>query len=308
MSNSELGIHFFLQLTVILLACKVVGRLVRRIGQPQVVGEMIAGVLLGPSLLGLLFPGWQKALFPTGPSIGIIYAVSQVGLVLYMFLVGVDFDTGLIRHRVRSAMSVSAAGTTVPVILGSAVAVLLVSRPGTFFVPQIADWQVMLFTASAVAITAFPMLARIIVERRLAGTSLGTLALACGASDDVVSWVLFAVLLAVVKNDPMIALLAVVGGVVYAVGMLTVGKRLLARLIGARAEREGALNGPTFGSVIILVMVCGWITDMIGSTPSSAVSCSAWRCPAAWSPTSSSRSWSRSSRTSCCRCSSSTPG
>lgn len=93
MSNSELGIHFFLQLTVILLACKVVGRLVRRIGQPQVVGEMIAGVLLGPSLLGLLFPGWQKALFPTGPSMGIIYAVSQVGLVLYMFLVGVDFDT-----------------------------------------------------------------------------------------------------------------------------------------------------------------------------------------------------------------------
>src|SRR5437016_11586841 len=126
MSNSELAILFFLQLAVILGVCRLVGFVARKIGQPQVVGEMIAGVLLGPSLFGLLWPGLQHRVFPGGVPMSILYACSQVGLVLYMFLIGVEFDTNLIRRRLRSAVSVSLAGILTPLVLGSLLAVLLV--------------------------------------------------------------------------------------------------------------------------------------------------------------------------------------
>lgn len=263
MKNPEMAIHFFLQLTVILAICRVVGLLVKRIGQPQVVGEMIAGVLLGPSLFGLLAPGLQKELFPTGPMMSIIYVSAQVGLVLYMFLVGVEFDTGLIRHRVKSAVSVSLAGVLTPLALGAMIALLLVDQSGVFFTPRVETWQAMIFMGAGIAITAFPMLARIIVERRLSGTSLGTLALASGASDDAISWCLFAIVLAVFQHDPMIAVLAIAGGVVYAISLLTVGKRVLAAL-GRKVERDGAISQPVLAGVLMLVMMAAWFTDKIG--------------------------------------------
>src|SRR5436305_3701658 len=100
---------FSLQLAFILAVCRLVGFVTRKIGQPQVVGEMIAGVVMGPSLFGLLLPGLQHELFPKG-AMAILYASSQVGLVLYMFLIGVEFDTNLIRQRLRSAVSISLAG------------------------------------------------------------------------------------------------------------------------------------------------------------------------------------------------------
>src|SRR5690349_14234214 len=104
MSNAELAILFFLQLAVILGVCRLVGFLAKKIGQPQVVGEMIAGVLMGPTLFGLLLPNVQQYVFPKGVPMSILYASSQVGLVLYMFLIGLEFDTKLISQRVRSAV------------------------------------------------------------------------------------------------------------------------------------------------------------------------------------------------------------
>src|SRR5262245_28343560 len=103
MTNTQLSVLFFLQLSVILAVCRLVGFLAKRVGQPQVVGEMIAGVLLGPTFLGLFFPTIQKQLFPGGVPMSILYASSQVGLTLYMFLIGLEFDTNLIRSRLRSA-------------------------------------------------------------------------------------------------------------------------------------------------------------------------------------------------------------
>jgi len=255
--------QFFLQLAVILATCKVVGLLAQKIGQPQVVGEMIAGVMLGPSLFGLLLPDWQKSLFPSGPSMGILYAVSQVGLVLFMFLIGLEFNVGLIRNRVRSAVSVSLAGIVAPLLLGSVVALIMVAQPGVFFPDGISPWQAMLILSAAIAITAFPMLSRIILERKLAGTPLGTLALAAGATDDLVSWLLFALLMAVIRQDPTIAVLALVGGALYAAGVLTVGRRLLGRL-GAQAERRGGVTAPMLSVVLIVVMLGAWLTDVIG--------------------------------------------
>lgn len=263
MSNSDLAIHFFLQLAVILGACRIVGFLARKIGQPQVVGEMIAGVLLGPSLFGLLLPTLQQQVFPKGPAMAILYASSQVGLVLYMFLIGVEFDTKLIRQRLRSAASVSLAGIITPLVLGSVLALMLTKQTGVFFSSKVIPWQAMLFMGAAISITAFPMLARIIFERGLAGTSLGTLALAAGATDDAISWCILALVLAVFKNNASIAILAVVGGGLYAITVLTFGRRVLSYM-GKMAERYEGINSSMLAFVLALVMFCAWFTDAIG--------------------------------------------
>jgi len=262
MSNSELAMLFSLQLAVILGVCRLVGFLAKKIGQPQVVGEMIAGVLLGPSLFGLLWPGWQHQLFPKGAPMSILYASSQIGLVLYMFLIGVEFDTNLIRQRLRSAVAVSLAGILTPLALGSLLALLLIGHSG-FFSHHVVMWEAMLFLGAAIAVTAFPMLARIIFERGLAGTSLGTLALAAGSTDDAVSWCILALVLAIFKQNVLIAVFAVVGGVAYAVITLLVVKPLL-RPLGTIVERHEGISGSILAFVLMLVMLCSWITDTIG--------------------------------------------
>ncbi|MGH3613348.1 MAG: cation:proton antiporter [Pseudonocardia sp.] len=263
MSNSELAAHVLLQLLVILAVCQVVGALATRLGQPRVVGEMIAGVLLGPSLLGLLLPEWKEFLFPTGPSMTILAALSHLGLVLFMFLVGLEFDTELIRHKVRSAFAISAAGILTPLALGSVTALVFLAEPGRYFSPDVVPWQAMLFIGSAVSITAFPMLARIIVERGLAGTRLGTLALACAATDDGVCWCLFAIVLATFSGDPALAVVAVAGGLIYVVATLTAGRNLLRRFSSV-TRRPGGFGPRNLVQVLILLLAAAWLTDEIG--------------------------------------------
>jgi Kef-type K+ transport system membrane component KefB len=175
----DISVHFFLQMAVILLTCRVVGWLGRRfLGQPQVVGEMIAGVVLGPSLLGLLFPHAQAMLFPKELR-GILYAGAQFGVGLYMFMVGLTLDLDHVRSRVRSAATVSFAGIAIPFLLAALVTPMLLDIPG-LFTPGISRANATLFLGACIALTAFPMLARIINERGLAGTSLGTLSLTAG--------------------------------------------------------------------------------------------------------------------------------
>ncbi len=261
MSNHEISIFFFLQLAFILAIVRIVGILARRIGQPQVVGEMIAGVLIGPSFFGLLFPQAQSALFPK-ETISVIYAVSQVGLVIYMFLIGAEFNVGLIRERVRSAAFVSLAGILTPFALGSGVALLML-RNQTLFAPGVEPWEAMLFVGSAMSITAFPMLARIIYERGLSGTSLGTLALAAGSIDDALAWCLLAIVLASFGSNPMIAVSAIGGGLLYALVVLLALRPLLRRLDDV-ALRNGRVTGPMLGFILMLVMLGAWFTDVVG--------------------------------------------
>lgn len=261
MTPFELSVRVFLQLAVILAACRLVGRLVRPFGQPQVVAEMITGVLLGPSLLGLLAPRAQAWLFPdeTRP---IIYVLAQIGLVLYMFLVGLELDVELIRHRVRSAVAVSWAGIATPFVLGGALALLL--RPRLpLFAPSVSTLQAVLFFGAALSITAFPMLARIITERGLAGTSLGTLAIAAGSLDDAAAWCLLAVVLSGFSGDPTIALLAVGGGGLYLLAMFTLGRRGLARLY-ARLGRSTAGESLVLPVTLVLLCLAAWLTDSLG--------------------------------------------
>ncbi len=213
MSAFELSAQLFLQLAVILLACRVVGFLAQRVGQPQVVGEMVAGVVLGPSVFGALWPAAQSWMFPP-ESKPIILSFCQVGIALYMFLVGVEFNQELIRSRLRSAASVSLAGIATPFVLGAGAAWMLMSR-APLFAERTHPVEGMLFLGAAMSITAFPMLARIVYERGLTGTSLGTLVLAAGSIDDAAAWCVLAIVLASFQNDPWIAALAIGGGVIY---------------------------------------------------------------------------------------------
>lgn len=261
LTNFQLSVLFFLQLAFILGVCRAVGWLARLIKQPQVVGEMIAGVLLGPSLFGLFFPEAQAWMFPK-QSMTILFAVSQVGMSIYMFLVGMEFRQELLHARLRSAVSVSLGGMVVPFALGALIAVWLVKQPG-FFGERTHLPDAALFLGASMAITAFPMLARIIYERGLSGTTLGTLALAAGAIDDGAAWCVLAVVLASFDHSWSIAVKAIGGGIGYAIFVLTIGRRLMAYL-GAKAERAGKITEPMLAFTLMLVMVGSWFTDTVG--------------------------------------------
>jgi Kef-type K+ transport system membrane component KefB len=261
MAVAQLSVAFFLQMFVILAACRVCGWLAQRLGQPQVVGEMIAGVLLGPSLLGFLWPEAQAFLFPP-ETLKTLYVGAQLGVGLYMFLVGVEFNTALFKQHSRSAIGISVAGMVVPFIVGAALTLWLIGIPGLFS-PKLGAVEAMMFMGACIAITAFPMLARIIYERGLTGTAMGTLALAAGAIDDAVAWCVLAIVLATFGGGASIAILAIGGGVAYALFMVFVAPRLLAPL-GRQVERDGHLSNNTLGIVLMLVMLAAWAMDAIG--------------------------------------------
>jgi len=260
-SNHALAIQLFFVLAVILGACRVVGVVGRWVGQPQVVSEMIAGVLLGPSLLGMLAPDVQASLFPAS-LMPILYVLAQVALALYMFTVGLEFRPDLLRQRIRGAVGISASGIVVPFALGAAGAVWLSEEP-EFFAANVSTAQAVLFTGAAMSITAFPMLARIIVERGLAGTRVGTLALAAGSIDDAIAWCILAIVLASFRGEPKIALFAIGGGFLYVIIAATLVRPIFAR-VNAAAERNGSVTPAMFALVLTMLMVGAWFTDLIG--------------------------------------------
>jgi len=222
---------------------------------------MIAGVVIGPSLFGLLLPDIHSYLFPK-ESMSIIYSFSQVGLTLYMFLVGAEFQVDLVKRRLRSAASVSIAGILAPFTLGSLLALTMVGNH-SFFAQGVSKWEAALFLGAAMSITAFPMLARIIYEQGLTGTSLGTLALAAGSMDDAAAWCILAIVMASSNKEPAIALMTIAGGAFYALIVLLVGKRLLSKL-GSVVESDGGKVERVLSFVLMLLMLGAWFTDTIG--------------------------------------------
>ncbi|MBZ0214533.1 MAG: cation:proton antiporter, partial [Nitrospirae bacterium] len=272
MTDVALAVRFFLQLAVILLVCRAVGWFGRRyLGQTQVVMEMIAGVLLGPSLFGLLAPQAQSWLFPQTaivgeasirhPSMSVLYVASQLGLVLYMFLVGLEFETSLLRQKAKGAVSVSLSGIVLPFALG-VLASTWMREPGVYFNESAKAWEGAVFMGAAMCITAFPMLARIISERGLAGTTMGTLALAAGATDDAMAWAMLAVVLSSFTSTPSYALWAIGGGALFLCFML-LARPLLQRL-EAWTQREGTVTQPIAITTFAIVSLAAWFTDAIG--------------------------------------------
>ena len=228
--------------------------------RPQVVGEMIAGVVLGPSLFGVLAPNIQAALFPA-ESKAILFVGAQMGVGLYMFMVGLGFRRDHFKTNARSAAAVSLAGMAAPFLVAIAIAPWLISQG--LFGEGIVTWQAMLFMGAAIAITAFPMLARIIHERGLSGTRLGSLSLAAGAIDDAGAWCVLAIVLASFGDGAGVAVKAIAGGAAFAAFMLLLGPRLLAPL-GRKVERDGKLTLETLGIVLILFMLSAWAMDAAG--------------------------------------------
>lgn len=206
-----------------MLACRVVGWVGRKfLGQPQVVGEMIAGVLLGPSLLGLFFPDLHAAIFPKEMQ-NVLYTGAQLGVGLYMFLVGTTLRLDHFATKGRSAMGVSMAGIAAPFFIAYLITPFLVGIPG-LFAPGISQTNATLFMGACIALSAFPMLARIINESGLANTALGTLTLTAGAIDDAASWCV----LAAFGAGPGVAVLAIGGGILWSAFVLLFGRKLLA--------------------------------------------------------------------------------
>ena len=266
MSVTELSIAFFLQMSVILATCRVVGWLARKyLKQPQVVGEMIAGVLLGPSLFGLFLPELQQWVFPAETK-GVLYVGAQFGVGLYMFLVGLGFRSDEFKNQAHKAAAVSISGMLAPFLVALIGTPWLMKVPGLFS-PDATRFDATLFMGAAIAITAFPMLARIIHERGLSHTSLGTLSLSAGAIGDAVAWCVLAVVLASFGAGSGVAITAIGGGVVLAMFMIFVAPRLLAPL-GRMAEREQAVSrdlSPTLLAIVLLLfMLSAYVADAIG--------------------------------------------
>ena len=265
-------LRLMLQLVVILLTCRIVGWVGKRyFGQTQVVMEMLAGVLLGPSLFGKISPQYQTWLFPVSlapgvkqhhPSLSILYCFAQMGLVLYMFLVGLEFDVELLKKGAKSALSVSIAGIAAPFVLGALLGLMLAGNP-TYFGATVAPLNGALYLGAAMCITAFPMLARILFEQGIAQTRMGTLALAAGASNDVVAWIMLAVVIAVNKGNMHYAINAIGGGALFALFAFVFAKPALAHL-GKAVEADGRLKATTFLTTMICMFFSAWFTDLIG--------------------------------------------
>jgi len=258
----DFSIHFFLQLAVIILACRVVGWAGQKfLGQPQVVGEMIAGVILGPSLIGLFWPDLQAAIFPKETK-NVLYAGSQLGVALYMFMVGLKLRLDHFQSKARSAAAVSAAGVITPFLIAVAITPFLLKVPG-LFAAGISQANATLFMGACIALTAFPMLARIINERGLSDSALGTLSLTAGAFDDAASWCVLAIVLATFGAGPGVAVLAIGGAVLYAIFLILFGRKLLAPL-GRMVEEQGEMSMTVLAITLMLFCLSAFFMDAIG--------------------------------------------
>jgi len=260
MTNLQLAIQFFLQLGIILIICRVVGMIAARFGQPQVVAEMIAGVCLGPSLLGMLAPAWSEALFPKD-SMKVLFPISQLGLALYMFIVGLEFRIDIVRKRFGSSVAVSFAGMAAPFLLGAGLGWLLWNHTELF--PKATSMQnAMIFMGASMCITAFPMLARIIHFKGLAGTTMGTVAIGAGAIDDAAAWGMLAVVLASFNGDMSHAMLSIGGGIAYVAIAHLIIRPILARYAAA-IESRGKLSDGEYAFFLALMCFGSWWTDYI---------------------------------------------
>ena len=190
--------HVLITLVVIILCARGLGSVFRRFNQPPVVGEMIAGILLGPSLLGRVAPGASAFFLPNSVA-PYVSVLANVGVILYMFLVGVELDTNLVRGRTHSSIATSHASIVVPFLLGSALALWLYPIYSTNDVPFIVF---ALFMGVSMSVTAFPVLARILTDREMHTSQIGAIALACASVDDVTAWCLFALVVSLARAHP----------------------------------------------------------------------------------------------------------
>lgn len=260
-ANLELVLKVLPALVVILIASALCGRLAQMVRQPRVLGEMVAGVLLGPTLFGWLFPAAQQTLFPAEIK-PILYVLSTIGLTLYMFLVGAGLDhSASSPGQVRRAGVLALSGFLPSLALGFGVGLLLY---GSLSGGEVSRFEFALFLGGALSLTAFPMLARILYERRLQNSPIGRITLVAASVDDAVAWCLLAVLTAVhLGTGTGGALRTIALTAVFAVVMLKLVAPLL-RPMGARFARTGVFTPAMMYVAVLVPLTGGWLTDWIG--------------------------------------------
>jgi Kef-type K+ transport system membrane component KefB len=249
-----------LQLIVIVVVARLFGMLFLRIGQPSVIGEMVAGIVLGPSLLGALFPAAHSFLFPAS-SMDLLKALSHLGVILFMFVVGLDLNVQHLRMKAHTAVLVSHASIVVPFALGVGLSLLIYTSLAS---PNVSFTAFALFIGVAMSITAFPVLARIIEERGLSKTYLGTTAIACAAVDDVTAWCILAIVVAIAKANGWGSSLPTILLTFLFIGtMLLLVKPRIERLFGEKVWGEKPSKG-TMVFVLAIVFTSALFTETIG--------------------------------------------
>ncbi|NNT70794.1 cation/H(+) antiporter [Flavobacterium sp. IMCC34852] len=248
------------QIITIVLVARIFGWIFRKIGQPSVIGEIIAGIVLGPSLFGLYFPEMKEALFPVA-SLGNLQMLSQVGLILFMFVIGMELDLKVLKNKANDAVVISHASIVIPFALGIGLSYFIYHQ----FAPAGVEFLSFgLFMGIAMSITAFPVLARIVQERGIHKTRLGTIVITCAAADDITAWCILAAVIAIVKAGSFVSSLYIIGlAFLYVLAMLFVVKPFLKR-IGDLYGKKDNIKKSVVAIFLLMLIVSAYITEIIG--------------------------------------------
>ncbi len=249
-----------LQIIVIIACARLFGFLFKKIGQPAVIGEIVAGIILGPSIIGLFFPQINHFLFPAA-SLGTLNFLSQIGLILFMFIIGMELDLKAIGKQAYGAVIISHASIIIPYTLGMGLAYFIYHD----YAPEgISFLSFALFMGIAMSITAFPVLARILQEKGLTRSRLGALALTCAAADDLTAWCILAAVIALVKSGSSISALYNIGlAIAYVLLMLKVVRPALKRFADVYTNQE-KMRTSIIALLFIMLIVSSYITSVIG--------------------------------------------
>lgn len=248
------------QIVTIIVMARIFGWIARRLGQPTVIGEMIAGIVLGPSLVGMYFPEQFQLLFPAD-SLNNLSFLSQIGLILFMFVIGMELDLNAIRNKAKDAVVISHASIVFPFTLGVGLAYMIYEN----YAPPTVDFLSFgLFLGIAMSITAFPVLARIVQERGIHKTKLGAIVITCAAADDITAWCILATVIAIVKAGSVVSSLYVIGMALgYVLLMIYVIKPFLKRVAELKNSRA-KLSKPVVGLFLVTLVISAYVTEVIG--------------------------------------------
>jgi Kef-type K+ transport system membrane component KefB len=257
--DSLLGV-VIIQIAVILIFANLIGYGLSRIKQPFVIGEIVAGILLGPSFLGRISPSVSHALFPEN-SLNILSVLSQIGLILFMFVIGAELDLQAMRRRLGSVIFISQFSMIVPFAMGLGAAYFLYDE----FAPHNVPFSgFALFIGISMSITAFPVLARMVKERGISHTNIGVTALTCAAINDIVAWCLLAVVVAVVRKGSVVSSFhTILWCLCYVLVMVLVVRPILRRALAKSTKANMAGRG-SMAIILVLLLISSWVTDNIG--------------------------------------------
>ncbi|TDE06519.1 cation:proton antiporter domain-containing protein [Flavobacterium hiemivividum] len=248
------------QIVMIILVARLFGWIFKKIGQPTVIGEIIAGIVLGPSLLGMYFPDFSATLFPV-ESLGNLKFLSQIGLILFMFVIGMELDIKVLKNKASEAVVISHASIVFPFALGIGLSYFVFDQ----FAPEGVQFlSFSLFMGIAMSITAFPVLARIVQEREIHKTKLGAIVITCAAADDITAWCLLAVVIAIVKAGDFVSSLYVVSlAIVYVMAMIFIVKPFLKRIGDLHGSKDN-IGKPVMAIFFLFLILSSYATEVIG--------------------------------------------